>query len=527
MPQTIPQKESRQKVYYTGIVFALILLLALFLRTRYLTQVTYLFDESFSLKMTEFSWIELWQRVSQDTHPPLSFILLKLWGLLFGKSMLASRLFSVTFGILTIAGMFLFIKEAYSTRDELCSDKQNNMPLTAALLTAAFIALNPLQASWSMIARMYSLGTCLAAFSSWFLMCALHQKAPGGQNWILFTLTATALAYTHHFGLFIVTAQYFFATGYLWFQSPTSKYQDRILQLKPVFLSAVFFFWMWQPVLISFLDQSQRVDKLFYTRDIQLKDVGYTFYRLLIGEHWSPNMTLAGLAIAQLVFLGLLVLLLGRCSADLYIFLVVTITFLMAVLYSVTSRNIFKPRYFLYVQLFIFAAAAVLISRIPNKFLKYSVMTSALGGLALCSFWNDQLRLAKSQLPGMHAAISHFDNKSKNSAPLIVCNPLLYTTVITCTSNRDRVFNYSRDKGQEFPYFQGSSVMLDSDYISNPKIDKSYTEWIWTLDENRWLKIKVPISHQWKLVKEQSFPDYYCEPVLRLYERILPPKDQR
>lgn len=526
MTQTLPQKGTRLKVSFAGILLALVLVLALFLRTRYLTQVTYLFDESFSLKMTEFSWIELWHRVSQDTHPPLSFILLKIWGMIFGTSMFATRLFGVTFGMLTIIGMFLFVKEAYALANGLGTEKQRTLPVTAAFLTAALIALSPMQTSWSMVARMYSLGTCLSAFSSWLLMCALHQKFSGKRGWILFTLSTTALAYTHHFGLFIVTAQYCFAAGYLWFQSPIAKYQDRILQLKPVFLSGLFFFWMWQPILLSFLDQSQRVEKLFYTREFQLNDVGNTFYRLFIGDQWSPDMQLTGMIIAQMIFLGLTLLLLGRRPADIFIFLAVTITFLVAVFYSLTARNIFKPRYYLYAQLFVYAAVAVLICRIPQRFLKNTVMTTAICGLALCSFWNYQRRVEKSKLPGMHSAVTHFDRQSQSSAPLIVCNPLLYTTAITCTRNRDRVFTHTRGAGQEYPYYQGSSVMLDSDYISTPEIDKFNSEWIWTLDENRWIKRKVPVSHQWKLVDEKYYPDYYCEPVLRLYQRIPSPEDQ-
>ncbi len=523
-------KQGRQttklRVFLTGAILLFILFVALFLRTQHLTEVTYLFDESFSLKMTEFSLTELWQRVSQDTHPPLSFILLKLWVMLFGTSMFSTRMFGITFGMITIVCVYLFVKEAYSAEGQSKVENLNPLPL-AALLAATFIALSPIQISWSLIARMYSLGTALTAFSSWFLMRALHQKSSGKQDWILFTFTAVALAYTHHFGLFIIAGQYCFAAGYLWFQSPDSVVQNRLLQLKPVFISALIFFWVWQPVLLNFLDQSERVEKLFYTRQFQLNDVGDTFYRLFISDQWSPQMKLIGLFIAQAVFIGLVLLLLGRRPADSFIFVSCAITFFMAILYSMTSRNIFKPRYFLFTQILLFAAAAILICRIPNKYLRRITIVASVSGLALCSHWNYQQREKNSQLPGMQAAVTRFDNISKTSEPLIVCNPLLYTTAITCTKNRDRIFTYTHGGGQEYPYFQGSSVMLESDYITTKKIDQTNSQSIWTLDENRWLKRKVPISNEWKLVEEISFPDYYCEPVLRLYERIQVIRDQQ
>lgn len=520
------QGARQSKTLLTGLILLLILFVALFLRTQHLTDVTYLFDESFSLKMAEFSFAELWQRVSADTHPPLSFLLLKFWGMLFGTSMFATRLFGVTFGVITIVGVYLFVKEAYSADAGSKLENRNTITL-AALLAATFVTLSPIHVSWSLIARMYSLGTALTAFSSWFLMRALHQKSSKKLDWILFTIMAIALAYTHHFGLFIIAGQYCFAIGYLWFQKPVEESQSHLAQLKPAFISALIFIWVWQPVLLNLLDQSHRVTANFYTKPFALRDVGDAFYRLFLTNQWPSQIQLIGLIIAQIVFLGLVVLLLGRRPADSFIFLASAITFLMAIIYSLTSRNIFKSRYFQFVHILLFVAAAILICRIPNKLLRNSTIILAISGMGLCSYWNYQLREKKSEHPGMQAAIKRFDTISKSSEPLIVCNPLLYTTAITCSNNRDRIFTYTRDIGQEYPFYQGSSVMLESDYINPTMINKTNAKWIWTLDESRWLKRKVPLPGSWKLVGETSFPDFYCELVLRLYERTHPTKNQQ
>ncbi|WP_194242442.1 glycosyltransferase family 39 protein [Gimesia benthica] len=477
-----------------------------------------MFDESFSLKMTEFSFVDLWKHVSEDTHPPLSFILLKIWGILFGTSMFATRMFGVTFGITTIIGAYLFVKEAYSSSDEL-GHRDASPASLAALLTAAMIALSPLHISWSLIARMYSLGTTLTAFSSWFLMRALHKIKPGMRDWVLFTITTIALAYTHHFGLFIIAGQYCFAAGYLWFHKLNGSPRDRLANLKPVFISALIFFWVWQLVLLSFLDQTQRVNANFYTQPFQLRDVGHTFYQLFIFDKGFPQVMITGLIIAQAVFLGLVLLLLGRRPADIFIFIASTVTFLMAIIYSLTSRNVFKARYFMFAQILLFTAAAILICRIPNKFVRNITIVAVLGGMAFCSHWNYQHREMMADHPGMAAALTRYDSISKSTEPLIVCNPLLYTTAITCTKNRKRVFTYTRDRGQEYPFYQGSSVMLETDYVNSKMIDQMKTRWIWTLDESRWLKTKVPVSQEWKKIGETHYPDFNCELVLRLYER--------
>lgn len=514
----LSQQPTMFRKYLTVLILLSILFVALLLRTQHLTEVTYVFDESFSLKMAEFSFVELWQHVSQDTHPPLSFILLKFWGMLFGTSMFATRMFGVSFGVFTILGVYLFVIEAYSANDESNIENANTITI-AALLAATFVTLSPIHISWSLIARMYSLGTALTAFSSWFLMRALHQKSAGKKDWVLFTICAVALAYTHHFCLFILAGQYCFAVGYLWFHTSTKESKSRFLKLKPVLISALVCFWFWQPVLLSFLDQSQRMETIFLTTPLQFKEVGYNFHRLFVSQQGSPHAMIIGLIIAQAVFLGLIILLLGRRPADSFIFLSTAITFIMAIIYSLTSRNIFRARYFMFTQILLFVAAAILICRIPNKIIRSITIVVAVSGMVLCSLWNYQLRKINSEFPGMQAALTRFDTISKASEPLIVCNPLFYTTAITCTKNRNRVYTYTRDSGLEYPFYQGSSVMLEKDYINTKMIDQTNSRWIWTLDESRWIKTNVPVSPEWKLTAETHFPDFYCDLVLRLYER--------
>tara|TARA_R110002167_G_scaffold101723_1_gene264671 strand:- start:2259 stop:2627 length:369 start_codon:yes stop_codon:yes gene_type:complete len=118
----------------------------------------------------------------------------------------------------------------------------------------------------------------------------------------------------------------------------------------------------------------------------------------------------------------------------------------------------------------------------------------------------------------MPTAMAYFDSQRKPSENLLVCNPMLFTSVIAYTQNREGLFTYHGD--EDYPYFYGSAVMRDQDYFSRDRINNCDSKWIWTLDANRWMQDSwsVPMPVGWKQVGEARFQEYYCELVFRLYE---------
>lgn len=495
-----------------------ILLVGLFFRLHCITEIAYWFDESFCLKMAEFSIPQIWARTALDTHPPLFFYVLKSWGLLFGTSVFASRLLCVTSGLLTIIGTYLFVYEAYRLNDTRASS-ENNIAYLSALVAAAFVALSPIHIAWSLQVRMYTQGAALTAISSWLLIRALRHESHQKRNWIFFTISAIALAYTHHFGLFILVAQYCFALGYRWFQTPIDKNRNRFRQLQPVLLSATFLMLAWSPLLLRFLNQSQQVHNDFWSKPFDLEYVGRVFYQFIAPPRWSSASVAVGLGIAQATFLALILLLLGRRPTDIYLFMAVFLSFLLTTIYSITSRNIFISRYFLFAHLLLLVAAAVLVCRIPSKKLRISASILATGLLFCFCLQSYMLRSGISKkYSGMPAAMAYFDKHRKPSEKLIVCNPMLFTSAIAYTQNREGLFTHLDETG--YPYYYGSAVMRDQDYISEERIKHSDSKWIWTLDANRWMgkSWSVPMPAGWKQIGEVRFQEYYCELVFRLYE---------
>jgi len=127
----------------------LIILAGLILRLINLNQSLWLDEAITALAVKNNSFGEILTKFSPgDFHPPLYYLLLKFWTILFGYSEIALRFPSVIFGVLTI--YFLY---------KIGGKK-----------AAVLMAVNPLVIYYSQEARMYSLAMLLITASVWFFV---------------------------------------------------------------------------------------------------------------------------------------------------------------------------------------------------------------------------------------------------------------------------------------------------------------------------------------------------------------------
>ncbi len=141
-------------------------------------------DEAFSFLLASRPMHEIVTITSQDFNPPLYYLVLHIWMILFGTSEIALRSLSVLFAV----GGFFAVYEFF-----LLVMKQSKLRST---IFTCLVVLNPLLLFYAFEARMYSMLFCAAAFAHlWFFL-----KKP-----LPLTLTLIAGLYTHYFmGLVIV-----------------------------------------------------------------------------------------------------------------------------------------------------------------------------------------------------------------------------------------------------------------------------------------------------------------------------------
>src|SRR5258708_14772921 len=142
---------QRARIIITG---ALCVVFVLF-RLWHLTDSCLWFDEIFSVHAAEHSWNSILSFVSLDLiHPPLFYLLLKLWIGAGGESLTWLRMFPALFSVVSLVPLILFLREV----------KQNTH---VQLICLFLVTVNGSLLKYSLEVRMYSLLVCLSLFSMW------------------------------------------------------------------------------------------------------------------------------------------------------------------------------------------------------------------------------------------------------------------------------------------------------------------------------------------------------------------------
>ena len=159
-------------------------------------------DEAFSARVSNLGFRDLISTAtSEDTNPPLYYVLLHFWIGVFGDSEAALRSLSAVVGVLLVFVVFKLGERLSGFR--------------AGLVAALLAAVSSFLVHYSQEARVYSLLALLSACSYYFLLDLLDEWRPWRVVWyVVFT---TALLYAHTYGLFVLLAQMtFIAVGWAW-----------------------------------------------------------------------------------------------------------------------------------------------------------------------------------------------------------------------------------------------------------------------------------------------------------------------
>jgi uncharacterized membrane protein len=176
---------------YQILILTIIFIGYLLLRFWNLTDACLFFDEIFSLHAAAHSWPEMFRFVAQDLiHPPLFYVLLKIWISLGGESLFWVRLFPAVFSIAALVPLFLLCREL-------------KLEFWSTVLVLTLFAVNGALIKYAQEVRMYSVLLCFGLFSIWLFVRFLSQNK--GFGWLI--LVNILLVNTHYFGWLIVAAE--------------------------------------------------------------------------------------------------------------------------------------------------------------------------------------------------------------------------------------------------------------------------------------------------------------------------------
>ena len=174
-------------------IAAFVILAAIFVavRCRELTDTCLWFDEIFSVHAAEHSWDSILTFVALDLiHPPLFYVLLKLWIAVAGESLSSLRALPVLFSIVSIVPFLLLLRELKINIKTQC-------------ISLVLLIINGSILKYSLEVRMYSLLMCLGGFSMW-LFARFFVR---GKSLAPLVIVNILLVYTHYFGWFVVLSE--------------------------------------------------------------------------------------------------------------------------------------------------------------------------------------------------------------------------------------------------------------------------------------------------------------------------------
>lgn len=187
-------------------------------------------DEAFSLRWSMWPFPDFFRRITLDVCP-LYLILLRIVLTVTNNSLLAAKLFSVL-------GVFLlFLIGVYFVRKEF--------GYKAMVFYCLFILFTPMTLKKAVEVRMYTLAFLGVTCSS-VQMYHLLKKSANRKNWILFTVSSLAAAYTHYFSVLSLIVLY---AGLLIFYLFTRNWKQVIAWLICSACTAIGYL-PWVPVVI-------------------------------------------------------------------------------------------------------------------------------------------------------------------------------------------------------------------------------------------------------------------------------------
>ena len=192
-PSRAAQGTSLVDTWWTArwVAPAAVFLLALALRTAYISHESAGFDESFSMTVSRLPPHEMFgQLVADFVHPPLHYLVLRGWFWIFGFGLLQARLLSALFGTMAVVFLYLFAKYLFGRR--------------AAILASLLMAVSQVAIMFAQEPRPYAQFHFLVLCSSYLFVRAMRENR--ALYWWSFIGSSILMIYTDYFGVFVITA---------------------------------------------------------------------------------------------------------------------------------------------------------------------------------------------------------------------------------------------------------------------------------------------------------------------------------
>ncbi|MBL7036870.1 glycosyltransferase family 39 protein [Candidatus Microgenomates bacterium] len=378
-------------------------------------------DEGFSAILSMKSLPDLINTISKDTSPPL-------WNLfewsafkIFGASEIVIRSLSLTFFLITIFFVFLITKKLW--------DKKT------AVLASVLTFLNPFFFIYAFEGRMYSIMAAGVAGSMYFFL--KRKWTP----YVIFTLWAL---YSHHFAIFAVIFQGFWFL-YEYFFGERKK-------IKGAFKAFIAVAIGYSPWLLPLYNQTKMVGGGFWLATPTTTDLRNVLFDYL-GEGIKHKLTES----ARILVLAALAL--RAWEKDIKKTFFLALWFLFPILATWLISQQFSPIFYNRYLLYTIPGAMILLASNRRKLFNFLIAIIIL--LFVIIDWNYFVN--PSKIPFKDLAV--YVKQTQTEKSLIINEDAGSHKLWESKFYNIPAPIYNPTK-EELPYFVGTALMEDSDFIS-------------------------------------------------------------
>jgi hypothetical protein len=297
-------------------------------------------DEACSVFTVRESWTRILSIQTGDVHPPLYFIMLKCFILLFGDTLGMMKFFSTIPVLMTMTAGWMFLKREFSTK-------------SGVLFLLCFFVLLPIS-DYSTQIRMYTWAlffVTMTVFSMWNAV-----KTDKTRWWSAVGVFIAISAWTHYYAALAVAV----AGGILFFHAVRGGNRKRVYKVLLSGAGGVGLFLPWLPFAISSFSFANHD---FWIPPFKLRDAWVCFFLPFRGMTWAMGYQETGFLL--LSFCGALIVFFRKCDKrreDIFVFFGVCCWFLAFVIsigIAFFVAPLLTPRYLLPVSilLWLFFAA--------------------------------------------------------------------------------------------------------------------------------------------------------------------------
>jgi hypothetical protein len=186
-------KGSRTATLYV-LSFGLLFLIFIGIRLVNINQFSLWGGETFALIGAQMSWPDMLAYMIEDiVHPPLLYILLRIWLVIGGDSLLWLKLLPLLFSIATVVVFLLLCHEL-------------NLHIGEISLAFVLISFNGFLAHYAQELRSYIVFWFFSVLSLWMFVRIL--KGSQKRDLLLFFIINLLMIYTHYYGWFLIGMQF-------------------------------------------------------------------------------------------------------------------------------------------------------------------------------------------------------------------------------------------------------------------------------------------------------------------------------